>query len=63
MANATRMAKVVSFLQNELGTEEVVVGELEAAEVIQVSNTFGLGIELQGRGLIVDVGKDLLCVA
>ena len=45
MASAAGVAEVIRFLQDKLGAKEVVVGELEAAEVIQVSDPFGFGVE------------------
>jgi hypothetical protein len=39
------MALVVSFLQGELGAEEVTVGKVIAAEVVEVCDALGSGVE------------------
>ena len=63
LARALGMAEPVRFLEGEPGAEEVVVGEVEAAEVVEVGDALGARIGGERGGLVVDVGEDLLGVA
>lgn len=57
------MALVVCGLEAELGAEVVRVGEVEAAEVVQVCYSLGSRVEPEGRGLDGEVGEELGCEA
>ena len=57
------VALVVGGLEGELGAVEVVVGEVVAAEVVEVGDALGGREEGERRGLLVDVAEDLLSAA
>jgi len=57
------MALVVSFLQGELSAEEVAVGKVVAAEVVEVCDALGSGVEGKQGRLSVDGEEELLGVA
>ena len=63
VGGAAGVTLVVGGLEGELGAVEVVVGEVVAAQVVEIGDALGGWEERERRGLLVDVAEDLLGAA